>query len=306
MDLRRLRLFLAVVDEGGFTRAADAMFVSQPSVSQAMRELEEELGTPLFHRVGRGVVLTSAGEALVGPARQVLRDVELGEAAVASVTGLVTGRLDLCSLPTLAVDPVAPLVGAFRLAYPGVTLALADPDDSADLVHLVSTGACELGVDAQPAPGRLESLSSRARTCAVFPPGTVAPRGAYRHRPARGVCARDLPGRYVHASPPRRRMRERGGDPAHRGRHRTTGSDPPAGARRCGCDAARPPARGDRTTARRGDRAATAVSRPVFFVWRAGPAPRRAGLSHIAGLDIAGVEPRRTSARWSLGQGNRE
>jgi LysR family carnitine catabolism transcriptional activator len=179
MDLRRLRLFLAVVDEGGFTRAADAMFVSQPSVSQAMRELEGELGTPLFHRVGRGVVLTSAGEALVGPARQVLRDVDVGEAAVASVTGLVTGRLDLCSLPTLAVDPVAPLVGAFRLAYPGVTLALADPDDSADLVHLVSTGACELGVDAQPAPGRLESRELASQDLlAVFPPGTPAPRGA--------------------------------------------------------------------------------------------------------------------------------
>jgi DNA-binding transcriptional LysR family regulator len=94
MDLRRLRLFLAVVDEGGFTRGAEAMFVSQPSVSQAMRELEDELATPLFHRVGRGVVLTAAGEALVGPARQVLRDVEIGEAAVAAVTGLVTGRLD--------------------------------------------------------------------------------------------------------------------------------------------------------------------------------------------------------------------
>ena len=179
MDLRRLRLFLAVVDEGGFTRAAEAMFVSQPSVSQAMRELEDELATPLFHRVGRGVVLTSAGEALVGPARQVLRDVEVGEAAVAAVTGLVIGRLDLCSLPTLAVDPVAPLVGAFRLAYPGVTLALADPDDSADLVHLVSTGECELGVDAQPAPGRLVSLELGSQDLlAVFPPGTLAPRRA--------------------------------------------------------------------------------------------------------------------------------
>src|SRR5262245_54431384 len=146
MDLRKLRLFLAIVDHGGFTRAAEATYVSQPSVSQAMHELERELGTPLFHRVGRGVVLASAGEALVGPARQVLRDVEVGEAAVAAVTGLVTGRLDLCALPTLAVDPLARLVGAFRVAHPGVTLALADPDDTADLARLVTTGECELGV----------------------------------------------------------------------------------------------------------------------------------------------------------------
>ena len=82
MDLRKLGLFLAVVDEGGFTRAALAEFVSQPSVSQAIRELEAELGTPLFHRVGRGVTLTAAGEALVGPARQTLRDVEMARAAV--------------------------------------------------------------------------------------------------------------------------------------------------------------------------------------------------------------------------------
>ena len=74
---------------------------------------------------------------------------------------------------------MAPLVGAFRLAYPGVTLALTDPDDSADLVHLVSTGECELGVDAQPAPGRLESHELGAQDLlAVFPPGTLVPKGA--------------------------------------------------------------------------------------------------------------------------------
>jgi DNA-binding transcriptional LysR family regulator len=177
MDLRRLRLFLAVVDHGGFTRAAEAMFVSQPSVSQAMRELEAELGTPLFHRVGRGVVLTAAGEALVGPARQVLRDVEVGAAAVTAVTGLVAGRLDLCALATLAVDPVAPLVGAFRVAHPGVTLALADPADTADLAEMVTTGACELGLTVDPTgPFRVHALGPQD-LLAVFPPGTALPSG---------------------------------------------------------------------------------------------------------------------------------
>ena len=142
MDLRRLRLFLAVVDGGGMTRAAEAEHVSQPSVSQAVRELEAELGTPLFHRVGRRVVLTAAGEALVEPTRQVLRDVETGRAAVAAVSGLDAGRLDLVALPTLAADPVAPLVGAFRLAHPGIDIALADPTDAADLVDLVASGEC--------------------------------------------------------------------------------------------------------------------------------------------------------------------
>jgi len=176
MDLRRLRLFLAVVDEGGMTRAAEAAHVSQPSVSQAVRELEAELGTPLFHRVGRRVVLTAAGEALVEPARQVLRDVETGQAAVEAVAGLAAGRLDLVALPTLAADPVAPLVGAFRTAHPGVDIALADPADAATVVELVASGDSELGITAEPVVGA--GLTSHALhdqdLLAVLPPGANA------------------------------------------------------------------------------------------------------------------------------------
>src|SRR3954468_13311221 len=146
MDFRRLELFLSVVDEGGMTRAAEARDVSQPSVSQAVRELEAELGTPLFHRTGRTVVLTAAGEALVGPARQALRDVETGRAAGEAVAGLEGGRLDLGALPTLAIDPLAPLVGQFRRAPPRVTIALADPPDTGSLEELVVTGACEVAL----------------------------------------------------------------------------------------------------------------------------------------------------------------
>src|SRR4051794_11119446 len=176
MDLRRLRLFLAVVDGGGMTRAAEAEHVSQPSVSQAIRELEAELGTALFHRVGRRVMLTSAGEALVEPARQVLRDVDTGRAAVHAVTGLSAGRLDLVALPTLAVDPVAPLVGAFRVAHPGIGLALADPTDSVEVVDLVASGTCELGitVEAVRAPGLASHRLGTQDLLAVLPPDTHA------------------------------------------------------------------------------------------------------------------------------------
>jgi DNA-binding transcriptional LysR family regulator len=180
MDLRRLRLFLAVVDEGGFTRAAEAEFVSQPSVSQAIRELETELGTPLFHRVGRGAMLTAAGEALVGPARQALRDVDAARAAVAAVAGLATGRLDLAALPTLAVDPVAPLVGAFRTAHPGVTVRLGDAEGPAELASLVASGDAELGVTVTHAANvGLASLAlGTQEMLVVLPPGTSAGAGA--------------------------------------------------------------------------------------------------------------------------------
>src|SRR5262245_25490729 len=180
MDLRRLRLFLAVVDEGGFTRAAEAEFVSQPSVSQAIRELEDELGTLLFHRVGRGVVLTSAGEALVGPTRQTLRDVESARAAVAAVAGLETGRLDLCALPTLAADPVAPLTGAFRTAHPGVTVRLADAEGPTELASLVASGDAELGVTVTHAAnaGLASVALGTQEMLVVLPPGAKAGGGA--------------------------------------------------------------------------------------------------------------------------------
>ncbi len=176
MDLRRLRLFLAVVDHGGMTRAAEAGHVSQPSVSQAIRELEGELGTPLFHRVGRRVLLTAAGDALVEPARQVLRDVETGRAAVAAVAGLAAGRLDLVALPTLAADPVAPLVGAFRVAHPGIDIALADPADAIRLVELVASGESELGITAEPVAdaGFTSHALGHQDLLAVLPPGAAA------------------------------------------------------------------------------------------------------------------------------------
>jgi DNA-binding transcriptional LysR family regulator len=187
MDLRRLRLFLAVVDEGGMTRAAEAAHVSQPSVSQAIRELEDELRTPLFHRVGRRVVLTAAGDALVEPARQALRDVETGRAAVEAVAGLTAGRLDLAALPTLAADPVAPLVGAFRVEHPGVEIALADPADAAALVDLVASGECELGITAETVddPGLRSDELEHQDLLAVLPPGASA-----SHTMAVGALAR--------------------------------------------------------------------------------------------------------------------
>jgi DNA-binding transcriptional LysR family regulator len=110
MDSNRLRHFLAVVDHGGFTVAAQAVYVSQPALSLAVKELETELGVALFTRSGRRVQLTPAGAALLDPARQVLRDLENGQAAVEAVAGLRAGNMTMASLPTLAADPLAPLV----------------------------------------------------------------------------------------------------------------------------------------------------------------------------------------------------
>jgi DNA-binding transcriptional LysR family regulator len=163
-----------VVDHGGFTAAARAVFVSQPAISLAVKELERELGTELFSRVGRGVRLTPAGEALVGPARQALRDLETGRAAVAAVTGVMAGSLSVCSLPTLAADPMAALVGRFRRHHPGVRVDLAAPEDTQELFDLVDAGTCELGLtDARGVPPSYGASDLGAQTLVfIHPPGT--------------------------------------------------------------------------------------------------------------------------------------
>jgi LysR family transcriptional regulator, carnitine catabolism transcriptional activator len=173
MDSRRLEYFVAVVDHGGFTAASRAIFVSQPALSLAVKELEAEVATPLFSRVGRRVQLTAAGSALLGPARQVLRDLETGRAAVAAVAGLEAGSLSLASLPTLAADPVAALVGRFHRHHPGVGVELASPEDSLDLFDSVITGRSELGLtDARDIPDALESVELGSQTLVfILPPG---------------------------------------------------------------------------------------------------------------------------------------
>lgn len=174
MDLRRLRLFLAVVDHDGFTAAAAAEHVAQPAVSLAVRELEAELGVALLVRSRSGASLTAAGEALVPPARQALRDVEHAVAAVAAVTGLVAGRLDLTTLPTLAADPVADLVGRFRHAHAAVAVRLAAPNDLDDLAEDVRSGRAEVGISERgPANHDLTEVRLHDQDLvAVSPPGT--------------------------------------------------------------------------------------------------------------------------------------
>ncbi|MGH8996012.1 MAG: LysR family transcriptional regulator, partial [Acidimicrobiales bacterium] len=194
MDSRRLGIFLAVVEEHGFTAAADTLGMSQPAVSQAIRELESDLGTPLFHRLPREVRLTPAGEALVVPARQARHDLEIGRQAVKDVAGLGTGRLDLACLPTLAIAPLAPLVGAFRSAHPGISIKLSDPVDTAELVDFVRTGRSEVGlVEPVSAPGIANIALGTQEFVVVLPPGS---------RPARPFRIRDLAGLPLVATPP--------------------------------------------------------------------------------------------------------
>ncbi|MFC0449440.1 LysR family transcriptional regulator [Rhodococcus jostii] len=176
MDLRQMEYFLAVVDHGGVNRAAAALRVAQPSLSQAVRKLEKDLGTELFHRVGRGLVVAPAGQALVGPARMILRETEAAENAVRSVGQGLGGRIDIATLSDMSTDPLSSWVARFRSEVPDARFRIEERDEAADVVDLVRSGACEIGFLAMPvAAGELASEEmSDQNFVLVCPPGTDA------------------------------------------------------------------------------------------------------------------------------------
>jgi LysR family carnitine catabolism transcriptional activator len=174
MDLRQASYVVAVVDHGTFTAAAASIPVSQPALSQAISSLERELGTELFHRIGRQVTLTAAGEAFVEPARRMLRDADVARAAVEQVAGLTAGRLDVVALPSLVVEPLVDLVGRFRRIHPQVLVRITEPEDAAAVAALVRSGQCELGLGDQAPDDRMlaSDVLGEQSLLAVLPPGT--------------------------------------------------------------------------------------------------------------------------------------
>ncbi len=172
MNERQLHSFLAVVDEGTVTRAARRLHVAQPSLSQTLRTLETDVGAQLFERAGRGLRLTAAGQALIGPAQQVLRAIDEARAAVGEVIQLRIGTVTLASLATLAVAPVAGLIGNFRRLYPGIQIRVLESETLDDVVALVRTGTCDLGIGhlAHVEPGLVLHSLGEQELLLVFPP----------------------------------------------------------------------------------------------------------------------------------------
>ncbi|MBN6772695.1 transcriptional regulator CynR [Pseudomonas granadensis] len=124
MLLRHLRYLLAVADHGGFTRAAEALHVSQPTLSQQIRQLEESLGVTLFDRTSRTVRPTDAGAAYIECARRVLVELEAGKRALHDVKDLSRGTLRLAMTPTFMAYLVGPLVRDFAARYPAIRLQI--------------------------------------------------------------------------------------------------------------------------------------------------------------------------------------
>jgi DNA-binding transcriptional LysR family regulator len=157
VDLRRLEIFLKVAELGSFSRAADALFLTQPTVSEHVRALEDELGVQLLDRLGRGTTPTRAGTLLLGYARRLLALSREARQAIEQFQGRVSGELVLggSNIPGEYVLPA--LIGAFRLKYPDVSLSLRI-GASRDVQEWVEQGHVEIGVvGAVPSSRALES-----------------------------------------------------------------------------------------------------------------------------------------------------
>jgi LysR family cyn operon transcriptional activator len=145
MLLRHARYLLAVADQGSFTRAAAELHVSQPALSQQIRQLEEALGAQLLDRSGRVVRPTDAGRVYIEHARRAVREFEAARRAIHDVEGLERGALRLAFTPTFTSYLVGPLAQAFYARHPGVLIdikVLAQVDMEAAL----ATDALDLGV----------------------------------------------------------------------------------------------------------------------------------------------------------------
>jgi DNA-binding transcriptional LysR family regulator len=182
MNPRHIEFVVAVADHGSFTRAAEAIRVSQPSLSHAIAGIEDRLGTRLFRRQGRSVSLTSAGEAFVESARLVLRDLSVLRASVDAVVGLRAGSLDLAAPHASAAELLARLIGVFRSRHPGVRVRIQTSENPHEIERYVRTGRCELALATDPveAPLRSEPIG-RQESLVVFPPGTRLERRPVRH-----------------------------------------------------------------------------------------------------------------------------
>ena len=124
MELHQLRYFLAVARTKNFSRAAEQCHVAQPSLSQQIMKLEDELGERLFERTKREVSLTPAGDLLRVHAERVLQEVELARDGVREFRGLVRGRVALGVLPTVAPYFLPQRLRAFSSRFPAVEVVV--------------------------------------------------------------------------------------------------------------------------------------------------------------------------------------
>jgi DNA-binding transcriptional LysR family regulator len=145
MTLDQLRVFLAVVEYLHFTRAAEALYISQPAVSAAIQNLEEQYGVKLFHRIGRQIEITEAGKLLQAEAQKIIDQVVLTERGLQELNDLQRGELKLGSSLTIGNYWLPDKISQFKRQYPGISVncTLANTEE---ICEGTGTGQFDLGL----------------------------------------------------------------------------------------------------------------------------------------------------------------
>ncbi len=145
MTLDQLRIFLAVVEHLHFTRAAEALYITQPAVSAAIQSLEERYGVKLFHRIGRHIEITEAGKLLQVEAQKILDQVSLTERGLRELNNLQQGELKLGSSLTIGNYWLPSKISQFKRRYPGIFVNCTLGNTEAICVG-TATGIFDLGL----------------------------------------------------------------------------------------------------------------------------------------------------------------
>lgn len=151
MELDQLRYFLKVAEHGNFTRAAEALRVSQPALSRSIQKLEEDLGQPVFERQTRSVALTDAGRLLQARARQVFAILDDARAEIADDGR--TGRVRVGAIPTIAPYYLPEVLRRFSIAHPAATLIVQEATTDA-LLKACTDGELDLAIVSLPVSAR--------------------------------------------------------------------------------------------------------------------------------------------------------
>jgi DNA-binding transcriptional LysR family regulator len=144
VDIRALRVVVAIAEQGSVTRAARSLHQSSSAVSHTLLSLETELAIALFHRLPRGMSLTEAGEAFVAAARRALHETEVARRSVDAIRGLVAGQVSIAPVTGFSVR-LAHLIGEFSRRYPQVVVRVFPEESTDGVAEMVRTGICEVG-----------------------------------------------------------------------------------------------------------------------------------------------------------------
>ena len=145
MEFHQLRYFCAVAKAANFTRAAEQLGISQPSLSQQIARLEKKIGAPLFVRLGRTVRLTPYGEVLLPRALEILKEGSEAESSLSNLQDGTGGVLRIGAIPTIMPYFIAPRIHDFCRQFPDLEIQLSEKI-TARLVEDVQAGLLDLAV----------------------------------------------------------------------------------------------------------------------------------------------------------------